>query len=302
METEGDAINENVSRIRTASATPPPSASTSTNASATRHARSRRPPSRTSLISSTPSARASSATADTSTSPRTPPTPTAISPTSPSREDAESLVKSKSMTTEEIEVNEALEAAGVDVWETDLGEFVLQVADESPSHIIGPRSTSPARRSRTCSTRSSTPRNRSKPRTNSPRSRGTTSATVSEGRHRDDRRELRARRFGHHRARDQRGERAEERRHAEHPHRRDGRREADSRSRGTPAVHRPHRRSRATGQDISAVRLDADAARRDSRPIDFDRPDDPLGSGDDERDFHLVLSTTAGSTCARTTS
>jgi iron-sulfur cluster protein len=52
--------------------------------------------------------------------------------------DAETLVKSKSMTTEEIEVNDSLEAAGVEVFETDLGEFVLQVADETPSHIVGP--------------------------------------------------------------------------------------------------------------------------------------------------------------------
>ena len=52
--------------------------------------------------------------------------------------DADSLAKSKSMTTEEIEVNEALEAAGVEVCETDLGEFVLQVADEAPSHLVGP--------------------------------------------------------------------------------------------------------------------------------------------------------------------
>jgi iron-sulfur cluster protein len=52
--------------------------------------------------------------------------------------DAESVVKSKSMTTEEIELNEALEADAYDVWETDLGEFVIQVADEAPSHIVGP--------------------------------------------------------------------------------------------------------------------------------------------------------------------
>jgi iron-sulfur cluster protein len=52
--------------------------------------------------------------------------------------DAETLVKSKSMTTEEIDVNEHLESAGVEVWETDLGEFVLQVADEAPSHIVAP--------------------------------------------------------------------------------------------------------------------------------------------------------------------
>ena len=50
----------------------------------------------------------------------------------------ESVVKSKSMTTEEIDVNDHLEAAGIEVWETDLGEFVLQVADESPSHLVGP--------------------------------------------------------------------------------------------------------------------------------------------------------------------
>jgi iron-sulfur cluster protein len=51
---------------------------------------------------------------------------------------AETVVKSKSMTTEEIEVNDALESAGVDVYETDLGEFVVQLADESPSHLVGP--------------------------------------------------------------------------------------------------------------------------------------------------------------------
>ncbi|WP_276302218.1 LUD domain-containing protein [Halorussus lipolyticus] len=53
-------------------------------------------------------------------------------------EDADSVVKSKSMTSEEIEVNDALREAGAEVWETDLGEFVLQVADEAPSHIVAP--------------------------------------------------------------------------------------------------------------------------------------------------------------------
>ncbi|ELZ24654.1 hypothetical protein C477_00550 [Haloterrigena salina JCM 13891] len=52
--------------------------------------------------------------------------------------DAETVVKSKSMTTEEIDLNEALAAEGCDVWETDLGEFVLQVADEAPSHLVAP--------------------------------------------------------------------------------------------------------------------------------------------------------------------
>jgi L-lactate utilization protein LutB len=52
--------------------------------------------------------------------------------------DAHRVVKSKSMTSEEIEVNEALEKDGVDVVKTDLGEWVLQVADETPSHIVAP--------------------------------------------------------------------------------------------------------------------------------------------------------------------
>ena len=47
-------------------------------------------------------------------------------------------VKSKSMVSEELELNGALEAAGVRVVETDLGEFVAQVGGEHPSHIIGP--------------------------------------------------------------------------------------------------------------------------------------------------------------------
>ena len=52
--------------------------------------------------------------------------------------DGERVVKSKSMTSEEMELNEALFEDGVDVVETDLGEWVLQVADEAPSHIVAP--------------------------------------------------------------------------------------------------------------------------------------------------------------------
>jgi L-lactate dehydrogenase complex protein LldF len=49
-----------------------------------------------------------------------------------------SVVKGKSMTTEEIELNHALEAAGVRPVETDLGEYIIQLARERPSHIIVP--------------------------------------------------------------------------------------------------------------------------------------------------------------------
>jgi L-lactate dehydrogenase complex protein LldF len=52
--------------------------------------------------------------------------------------DAHVIVKSKSMTTEEIHLNTALEAAGMQVVETDLGEYIIQLADEPPSHIIAP--------------------------------------------------------------------------------------------------------------------------------------------------------------------
>jgi L-lactate dehydrogenase complex protein LldF len=46
--------------------------------------------------------------------------------------------KSKSMATEEIGLNDALEAAGVRAVETDLGEYILQLAGEHPVHIIAP--------------------------------------------------------------------------------------------------------------------------------------------------------------------
>ena len=48
------------------------------------------------------------------------------------------VVKSKSMTTEEIELNHALEKRGVEAVETDLGEYILQLNEEKPYHIIAP--------------------------------------------------------------------------------------------------------------------------------------------------------------------
>jgi L-lactate dehydrogenase complex protein LldF len=54
------------------------------------------------------------------------------------RTGARMAVKSKSMATEEIDLNEALEAAGVTPIETDLGEYIIQLAHERPSHIIAP--------------------------------------------------------------------------------------------------------------------------------------------------------------------
>lgn len=55
------------------------------------------------------------------------------------KKNAKKIVKSKSMVTEEINLNAVLEKAGCDVVETDLGEYILQVDDhEPPSHIVVP--------------------------------------------------------------------------------------------------------------------------------------------------------------------
>ncbi|MBD3618472.1 MAG: iron-sulfur cluster-binding protein [Chromatiales bacterium] len=51
---------------------------------------------------------------------------------------ARSVTKGKSMVGEEVGVNAALEAAGMEVVETDLGEYIIQLAKEPPSHIIAP--------------------------------------------------------------------------------------------------------------------------------------------------------------------
>ncbi|MFZ0453615.1 MAG: LUD domain-containing protein [Ignavibacteriaceae bacterium] len=51
---------------------------------------------------------------------------------------AELIVKGKSITSEEIKLNRTLEAAGIEVAETDLAEFILQYSGEQPSHIVGP--------------------------------------------------------------------------------------------------------------------------------------------------------------------
>ncbi len=50
----------------------------------------------------------------------------------------EKVVKSKSMTTEEIHLNQALEDAGIAAIESDLGEYIIQLNNEPPSHIVAP--------------------------------------------------------------------------------------------------------------------------------------------------------------------
>ncbi len=48
------------------------------------------------------------------------------------------IVKSKSMTTEEIDLNERLEHHQLESVETDLGEYMIQLAHERPYHIVAP--------------------------------------------------------------------------------------------------------------------------------------------------------------------
>lgn len=54
------------------------------------------------------------------------------------RSEAQRIAKGKSMITEETGLNAALESAGFSVRETDLGEYIIQEAGETPSHIVGP--------------------------------------------------------------------------------------------------------------------------------------------------------------------
>jgi len=54
------------------------------------------------------------------------------------RRGAQLVAKSKSMASEEIRLNDALEAAGIRPVETDLGEYILQLAGEHPVHIVAP--------------------------------------------------------------------------------------------------------------------------------------------------------------------
>ncbi len=51
---------------------------------------------------------------------------------------AHEVVKVKSMATQEIELNEALRLEGIDVWETDLAEMIVQLGHDLPSHILVP--------------------------------------------------------------------------------------------------------------------------------------------------------------------
>jgi len=54
------------------------------------------------------------------------------------RVEATRIIKGKSMVSEEIGFNHAMEAAGIEAFESDMGEYIVQLAGEAPSHIIMP--------------------------------------------------------------------------------------------------------------------------------------------------------------------
>ncbi|NTV11912.1 MAG: lactate utilization protein, partial [Zoogloea sp.] len=54
------------------------------------------------------------------------------------RHAAKRVIKGKSMVSEEVELNHALHEAGIAALESDMGEYIVQLADEKPSHIIMP--------------------------------------------------------------------------------------------------------------------------------------------------------------------
>ncbi|WP_258921061.1 LutB/LldF family L-lactate oxidation iron-sulfur protein [Heyndrickxia coagulans] len=54
------------------------------------------------------------------------------------KKNAKRIIKSKSMVTEEIGLNDCLKEAGCNVLESDLGEYILQIDDDHPSHIVAP--------------------------------------------------------------------------------------------------------------------------------------------------------------------
>ncbi len=54
------------------------------------------------------------------------------------RVQAKRIIKGKSMVSEEVGFNHAMEAAGIEAFESDMGEYIVQLAGEAPSHIIMP--------------------------------------------------------------------------------------------------------------------------------------------------------------------
>jgi hypothetical protein len=180
--------------------------------------------------------------------------------------DADRAVKSKSTTTEEVELNEALAGDGVDVVETDLGEWVLQLADETPSHVVAPaihRSRESIAELFAATFGPDDPPESAAELTRFARERLLEAVTSAD---RGDGRELPHRRLGHRRAGDERGQRPQDGARPRHARRRRGRREGGADGGGPRAVRGAARQVRnRAGRHLLPLAPDAAGRLADAR-------------------------------------
>ena len=184
------------------------------------------------------------------------------------------------MVGEEIGINDHLAANGIEPIETDLGEYIIQLRGEAPSHIIAPvgaRHQGPGR--------GDLPQGPHRPRPQpqpqravEPAARGAGQAAraLHRGGCRHHRRQFPDRRQRHHHHRHQRGQRRPDADPAAHPHRAGGHREDRAAASRMPACCCALLARSATGQEMSAYTTFSTGPRR---PEDVDGPEQ----------FHVVL-------------
>ena len=149
---------------------------------------------------------------------------------------AQLIVKSKSMTTEEIDFNERLEHHHLESVETDLGEYILQLAHQRPYHIVAPALHLTRYDVGDIFTRTLGVANETVIEKQTADRARRAAREVSGGRHRDQRREFSGGGFGRRGAGGERRQRAADDFRAEDPHRGGGNREADSARAGSGGV------------------------------------------------------------------
>ena len=146
------------------------------------------------------------------------------------------IVKSKSMTTEEVDLNERLEHHGLESVETDLGEYILQLAHEKPYHIVAPALHKTRYDVAEIFTRELHVENETVPEKQTLIARGVLREKFLTGGYRDQRREFPGRGFGRGRDHRERRQRAADHVGAEDSHRGGGDRKNDSAGAGSGGV------------------------------------------------------------------
>ena len=146
------------------------------------------------------------------------------------------IVKSKSMTTEEIDLNERLEHHGLESVETDLGEYILQLAHERPAHIVAPALHKTRYDVADIFTEKLHVARETEPEKQTAMARAMLREKFLAGGYRDQRREFPGGRFGRRGDGGERGQRAAHHFGAQGPHRHRGNRESDSAGAGPGRV------------------------------------------------------------------